>query len=445
MPEPAAADDAVAHLSSHYRTTLTAHLPPRAAVCVALSGGMDSCALLEVARQQRDWQVSACHINHGLSARAPQWEAFCQRLCAAAGVPLSIHRTTPPPHAGEAWARAVRREVFAGLPVAAVLAAHHADDQAETLLLRLLRGSGWNGIAAMRSATALGKVKLLRPWLEVPRRVIADYAQAHKLHWVEDEDNRNLARRRNAMRWQVLPLLERQAGGSSALLTAAARRLREGADLLAQLAQADAAAARQADGGLALAHFRALGAARLRNYLYAHLQQQHEPFSERLVYEAARQALGGKCAVQFGALVLHCWRDALYWETRIAPPPAFARQLPLVPGRVEIAELGGALHLYPRRGGGLSPARVGDALTLRLRRGGEMLAPPRRPHRRLTALLQEAAVPPWQRPRLPLLFAGEELAAVSGVAVAAAFAAKEDEVGIVCDFEWGLAPPSVSP
>ena len=425
------ADTAAAQLAAHYDATLKAHLPPGAKVCVALSGGMDSCALLNIARQGK-WTVSACHINHGLSPRAAQWEEFCRTLCAAAQVPLTIHRATPLPQAGEAWARRVRRQVFAQLPVAAVVAAHHADDQAETLLLRLLRGSAHNGIAAMRGNAQVGAVKLLRPWLSVPRSVILDYAKTQRLRWVEDEDNRNEKRRRNLLRHRVLPLLA-QEGGTPAQLAAAARRLREGADLLVQLARQDETAARQADGGLALAYFRDLEWARLRNYLYVHLRERGQKFSERLVREAARQVQHGKCEMRFETLILHCWRDALYWEEVAAPPPVdFAREIALVPGRVEVAELGGALELRPARahGCGLSPAKVGDKLTLRLRQGGEILAPPGRPHRQVGKLLQEKGVPPWQRRRLPLLFAGEKLAAVPGIAVDSAFAAEEGEEGM---------------
>lgn len=462
FPDGAAAADLETLTAAFDATVAAAHIPAQATVCVALSGGMDSRALLEVARR-RQWRVSACHVNHGISRRADQWEEFCRRQCAAAQVPLTVHRAAPPPQqqqqgqtpASEDWARQVRRQVFASLPVSAVVTAHHADDQAETLLFRLLRGGSVRGLSAMQPCTNAGGMTLLRPWLHIERRVIAAYAAARRLRWIEDEDNRNVARHRNALRWRVLPLLEQAFGGCAPRLGDAAQRFAESAALLQQLAAHDDTAAALPNGGncenggWSAAYFREQGAARLRNWLYHALRARTQPFSEAQLHEAARQLLGGKCAIKFESMVLHSWRDSFYWD---APPPAldslaaaaFQRELSpspqgtLAAGRTALPELGGQLVLAPAAapGRGLSPAKIKGALTIKLRQGGERLAPPRRPTRRVATLLQEAAVPPWRRQRLPLLYAGAELAAVANVAVAQAFSAAADETGLECFFEW---------
>ncbi|MBE8158730.1 MAG: tRNA lysidine(34) synthetase TilS, partial [Betaproteobacteria bacterium] len=204
---------------------------------VALSGGMDSAALLDAALSADSGRkIAACHVNHGISAAADSWEQFCRDLCEKRGVPLFVRRAPPRQNATEKWARKVRMRAFAELPVRAVLAAHHADDQAETVLFRLLRGAGAHGLGAMRATAPLPgaeNILLLRPWLGAPREAVADYARRRRLRWVEDDDNRNLARRRNFLRRRVLPVLGEYFPECGRTLAAAAARLDAASSLLA--------------------------------------------------------------------------------------------------------------------------------------------------------------------------------------------------------------------
>ena len=431
-------------LTAALRRLLSQHLPVGGTFCVGLSGGMDSSSLLHAALPLRQhWELSACHVNHRLSRRADRWEDFCRTLCAAFGVPLTVFRgEIPPPAAGEEWARALRLRAFAHLHATAVVLAHHADDQAETVLFRLLRGAGVHGMAAMRMKTPLSGKIILRPWLEQPRRLITAYARENRLRWVEDEDNTNLSRRRNALRHRAMPALSEDFPDCRRALVAAGTRIREGSALLRQLAKIDEQAAAKA-GGWRLDYFRGVGERRTRNWLYYALLEKRLRFSERHIAEAARQIVGisrngrqGLC-FDFRGVVLRQWRGSLYWDRPPQQTPSnFESELRAAAGVFPLQSLGGDLVLRECVGGGLSPVKVGSSLLIRLRQGGEKMAPQGRPTRAVADLLQEAAVAPWRRRRLPFLFAKGRLAAVPGVAVAAEFAATKNESGLECRFEW---------
>ena len=227
-----------------------AHAPLAAAptsIVVALSGGRDSIALLDalaLLRSELGIALSALHVHHGLSPNADAWTAFCEEQCAARDVPLAVHRVRVervPGASLEATARAARYAALATADADIVALAHHADDQAETLLLQLLRGAGPHGLAAMPAerASSTGPL-LLRPLLTLPRTAIDAYAAARGLAWVDDESNANTAVKRNFIRHEIAPRLAAAFPGYSATLARAARHQAEAAQLLDDLARLDA-------------------------------------------------------------------------------------------------------------------------------------------------------------------------------------------------------------
>src|SRR3990170_773233 len=182
-------------------------------VAVGLSGGVDSVVLLDLLRAaapRHGFRLEAGHVHHGLSPRADQWVRFCRTLCRQWGVPLAVRRVKVEKRGRglEAAARAARHAVFARHPAPVIALAHQLDDQAETVLLNLLRGAGVRGASAMPVAGRLGGKVLLRPLLAVPRREVLAYARARGLRWIEDESNRDAALTRNFLRLRVGPLLE---------------------------------------------------------------------------------------------------------------------------------------------------------------------------------------------------------------------------------------------
>ena len=426
---------------------------PGARLVLGLSGGLDSVVLLRVLRGlvgPLDFRLSCVYVNHNISPNARSWAAFCTRLCRRCAIPLEVHEVDIRPYraAGlEAAARRARYAVYAAQKHADfIVLAQHLDDQAETLLLQLLRGAGVKGGAAMPAlraqagaggGSAPGAPAILRPMLALARTQILDYARARRLKWIEDESNADTRYDRNFLRHRVLPVIGQSFPAYRATLARAAGHLAEAGELLDQLAQADARRAVKANR-LALAQLRHLGLARTKNLLRWLLQRQGAaaPEADRL-QEGLRQLFAARedagVHVVLGSYEL---RRHAGWAYLLPHFPEAPRELrrPWDGRRAfPIPELGGVLRFVRRSGSGLSLARVGETgLVIRRRQGGEKLRlRPKGATRSLKNLLQEARLPPWERERLPLVYCGDTLVAVPGLGVASGWQARKGEPGWV--------------
>src|SRR5258706_4654767 len=218
-------------------------------VAVALSGGIDSMVLLDALaplkakNASRRLALTAIHVNHGISANADAWTGFCHAQCAQRGVPLTVAVVEVDRNSGaglEAAARAARYAALMQSGAAFVLAAQHQDDQAETVLHQMLRGTGLNGLAGMGESRPLRAGQtLLRPLLTSSRAEIEAYATRHKLEWIEDESNLDTAFTRNFIRHQLLPLIPTPFPHDPESLSRTAQHAAESAELLAALAVVD--------------------------------------------------------------------------------------------------------------------------------------------------------------------------------------------------------------
>lgn len=375
-------------------------------------------------RDQYPLQLSALHVHHGLSSNAERWAEFCAGECAKRGIPLHIERVHIQKHPGdslEAVARAERYRAFGSANANVIMLAQHRDDQAETLLLQLLRGAGLRGLSAMPRISRCGAIELARPLLDLPRITLHEYARLRQLEWIEDESNAVLEFDRNFLRHEILPQLGTRFPGYSKALTRSAKHIADAQSLLEALAEIDAGTPLTAPS-LHCARLRALSSERAANMLRAFLQKHGvtPPASSRLT-EALRQLRDARqdanVLIDLGSHHLRRYDDHAYVVPRQPPAPPDFKALWQGEPELDLPELGGKLVFVPGAGSGLS-ASV-NALEIRLRQSNVRFQPDcRRPHRSLKNLFQEARIPPWQRERLPLLYHDDMLIAVPGIGVA---------------------------
>jgi tRNA(Ile)-lysidine synthase len=329
-----------------------------------------------------------------------------------------------------------------------IVLAQHLDDQAETLLLQLLRGAGAKGLSAMAELQSRGEGQwaMVRPLLDIPRRTILDYAALHGLRWVEDESNADIAFDRNYLRHQVLPLLARRFPGYRETFARTSRNLAESSQLMDDLARLDLALAANGDR-LKTEALCGLSAARAKNLLRYWLAELGVPMPSAGRLENVLQQLCGsrddaQVLVHLGQNVVQRYRGEVYLEKKaLAPQPELALTWAFQ-DELQLPDSGGRLLFERTVGQGLSLARLtAEPVTVRLRHGGERLRPDcRRPSRSLKNLLQEAGIPPWQRQRLPLLFSGEKLVFVPGIGTACEYQADEGEMGVVVKLGTAISP-----
>ncbi len=428
---------------------LARHVPPGSRLLLGLSGGLDSVVLLNVLvslRARHPFDLAAVHVHHGLSPNADVWADFCAHLCAAHAVPLTVERVQidrVDPAGVEAAARRERHRVFDRCAADFLLTAHHQDDQAETFLLQALRGAGPKGLAAMAECQRQpgGRATRLRPLLDVSRAALRAMAHTAGLEWIEDESNLDTRHRRNALRQDVLPRLTAHFPAAGATLARAAALQAEAAGLLDDLARLDAVGVL---GGARLdcAALACLARPRARNLLRHFIAQQgvRLPAARRLdeiLKQLCDARADARVCVELEAAEIRRYRGGAYVvPVRALPQPVVWQGGPalVLPGL-------GTLRLHETLGQGLRrDALATERTLLDVRRGGERLRlTPGGPTRSLKTLLQERAVPPWARARVPVLRLGDAVLWAAGFGCNADWLAGEGEPGWVPD--WHPAGP----
>jgi tRNA(Ile)-lysidine synthase len=303
----------------------------------------------------------------------------------------------------EAAAREARYGAFAKAKVPCIALAHNLDDQAETVLMNLLRGAGTRGASGMPARAQFGDKVLWRPLLATSRADIEAYARRNGLEWIEDESNADESLTRNFIRHRVGPLLEQKFPQWKESLARAALHI-----------------ARREAGREDL----------LREFLRS---KGLKAPSEAKLMEMLKQlgSASPRLKLHHDGATLRTYRGNVFVDSESAAQ--FSPQEWSGEPRLKLPELGGELRFRKARGKGI--ALEHQPLTIRLRSGGEKLQPdPKRPRRTLKNLFQEAGIPPWERDRLPLLYRGDDLVWVPGLGIDARFQAAIDAQGLVP--EW---------
>ena len=431
-------------LQAALASALQRHAQPGQKLVLGMSGGIDSVALLHALKHPHFavYELSCVHVHHGLSPHADAWADFCIQLCAGFQIPLVIRRVTvdrSDPAGIEGAARAARRQVFAQLETNFVLTAHHQNDQAETLLLQLLRGAGPKGLAAMaeKQAHPGWRAQQLRPWLQLTREQIEHYARKHALAWIDDESNRDQTYSRNYLRHALLPQLEQRFPATVPVLARAAALQADAREILEDMARSDAQHCLRTDH-LDCVCLAPLSLPRARNLLRWFIEQHGCPMpSARRLDEGLRQIMHAApdahvCVKIAPEFELRRYRGAAY----IVPVHQCTAQPALIwhgEAQLHLEQAHCRVLMTPVQGAGLSRARLQNAhVEVGVRRGGERLRLVKNgPHRSLKNLLQESHMPPWQRACVPLLWCDGQVVWASGIGFDPDFLASPDEAGMI--------------
>jgi len=409
------------------------------AIAVAYSGGLDSAALLHLAHryaQQQGTHLVAFHVHHGISANADHWLAHCRDQCAVLGVPFDFRQVDMTGSGKSGVEEAARLRRYAALgdlcrahDVSLLLTAHHLDDQAETVLLQLLRGSGVAGLSGMDQANhapdLLGDARLMmgRPLLQVARVELESFVGQHAIAFVEDESNLDPRYARNALRHHVMPVLQQYFPGFQERFARTAQHTQAAQRILIDLAAHDLAACVDGDA-LDVEKVGKLNNDRIDNLLRYWFGSRHIRMpSTAWLAELRKQLFEAKYDAQLCVTHADCHIRRHRHRVFITPkraPDCLAVEAHTFVWQGETAlrspQFGGTLF-FERGENGFDPEwlRV-QPLTLRLRGGGERLKlAQNRPTRTLKHHYQARDVPAWERERLPLLFAGNQLLFAAGI------------------------------
>lgn len=413
-------------------------------IWLAYSGGVDSHVLLHLlatsnARELADLNV--VHIDHGLQSKSKIWAQHCATVCAALKVNfqcLTVNVTDIADLGMEAAARKARYDGIASLvsPTDVVLTAQHQHDQAETLLLQLLRGAGPKGLSAMATESKLNTVTLIRPLLTVAQADIMAYAKQHELQWMEDPSNVETRWNRNYIRHDLWPHIEQRWPNAAKTLSRSAQHCAEASELMMELAQQDLPLLSTQKNALSISSLFLLSPARQRNVLryYIELLQFSLPSTtnlQRIIDEVCLAAGDKNPLVSWTGVEVRRYQDDLYLMSPLSihNPAETAECNGLEPISLATSD---TLTWQMVVGEGLSAKTLSRGLTVRFRCGGEQIVlSGQQQHKSLKHLFQQWQVPTWQRDRIPLIFCEDILVAVVGYGYASGYVAIGQEQGCV--------------
>jgi len=398
---------------------------------IAFSGGLDSSVLLymmyKASLQHSQISLSAIHVNHGISANSHEWSEFCQNVCQKLEVPFQSYTIDVSHVKGESLEASARECRYALLSSQlrddqVLLTAHHQDDQCETLLLQMLRGSGLSGIASMPEIQVFSCGYLARPLLNITRESIRRYAIDENIDWIEDESNSDTNLDRNYIRHNVIPLIKARWPSASKTIARTAKHAHETIYLANMQGQHDYVKTKIIGTDvISLSALRQFSRTRQKNILRYWIREHNKsmPSSivmERILSESIESSVDRNPKVAWDNVEVRRFRDGLYILDTL--PEADANLTLNIEQACDYLPLG-TLSCEYTYGDGINTDFLQDRfLSIRFRRGGESILPYNSPYpHRVKKLMSEYGVPPWLRDLMPLVYVDDELVAIPGICV----------------------------
>ena len=427
-----------------YQQHLASHKTPKI-IDVALSGGCDSMVLLHALHQLRgefNFKVHAIHVHHSISPNADKWLTFCEEECKKNNVPFSakkINIESEKKLGVEGAARKLRYEALETLKAGTLTTAHHQNDQAETLLLQLIRGSGLKGLASMPHYD--DKRDLWKPLLNADRQSIDDYAKENHVGFIEDESNLDTRYDRNFLRQEIFPILTERFPHLIKTLSRSVEHIAEGLNLTETIAKEDAKNFFSEDKTrLSLSMIKGLPKDRIINLTRWWLDQnQLKMPSKKTTDELYQQIVTIKKDASIlikisEGISVRAFQEEL-WLVRYSEPLVNFEIIWRGEDKITLPDHS-QLIFHHKKGQGFSMNKLGvKVLRIQNRLGGERFKPhEKRPTRTLKYLLQTSKIPPWERERVPLIFSEDSLVAVPSFGIHFEFQARHDEYGFIV--EW---------
>ena len=419
-------------------------------VLVAFSGGVDSTVLLHALSQQLPpHRLLALHVDHSIQAGSGGWAMHCVKVCHQWGIPIRKTVLTPAArdHLDEAAYRNARYAWFESLiqPGDVLVTAHHRDDQVETVLYRLLRGSGVHGLGGIQPERPFGSGVLARPFLGCSRSDITAYAAEQGLSWVTDPSNEDRRYDRNFLRHEIIRPLAARWPASGRNIDRAARHLRHAHALLEEIAGQDYDELWEPAANCCLGHHGCMGVVRLEglsigrrfNLLrYWMSRNGYQPSGTKRLDELWRQANlargDGNVRVAWPDAEFRRFRAYLYLLPRqsMGPLPDSISWTTHIP--IQCPGVGLRLHARVSNEGSLRlKPEWSTRLELSWLRRRVRLKPTGGQHRRrLRNIFQESRIPPWERRRLPMISRDGVAIGIPGVVLVDGFAAAAGHEGV---------------
>lgn len=417
---------------------------------LAYSGGLDSSVLLHLmhraSHEDSQIRLAAIHINHGLSPRASEWSEYCRHKCEAKDVPYQSVTVNLGCCKGESIEAAARQSRYAILNdrlqyQQVLLTAHHQDDQCETLLLQMLRGSGLSGIASMPEIRDFSNGFLARPLLSYDRESIRQYALKEGIDWIDDESNSDTDRDRNYLRHNIVPLIKDRWPSATRTIARTAKHSAECIDLVNTLGEQDLARSRIIGTNVvSSSSVKQFSISRQRTLLRCWIRE-HERLTppanilERILSELLESATDRNPVIKWDYTEVRRYRDCLYI---MDPLPAIDNQTSLKLEEACNALPLGRLKYQPTVGVGINRKLLEDRfISIRFRSGGESIIPYYSSYsHEAKKLMSEHGIPSWLRDLMPLVYVNDELVAIPGICVNRRWSALPDQDSI--NLVWHL-------